>query len=82
MDYFKFDQAISHFKQATLMMYFHQKNSTSRILPGGRILLGGQILQGGQILPGGRILLGGQILPGICTGIVQGCDWYHAHTKV
>ena len=64
MDYFKFDQAISHFKQATLMMYFHQKNSTSRIPPGG------------------QILLGGQILPGICTGIVQGCDWYHAHSKV
>ena len=64
MDYFKFDQAISYFKQATLLMYFHQKNST------------------GGILPGGQILLGGQILPGICTGIVQGRDWYCAHTKV
>ena len=38
VDYFKFNQAISHFKQAALMMYFHQKNSTSRILPGGQIL--------------------------------------------
>ena len=70
VDYFKFNQAISHFKQATLMMYFHQKNSTGRILPDG------------QILPGGPILLGGQILPGICTRIVQGHDWYCAHTKV
>ena len=49
MDYSKFDQAISHFKQATLMMSFHQKNSTGRILPRGQILPGNQPLQTGNI---------------------------------
>ena len=72
MDYFKFDQAISHFKQASLMMYFHQKNSTDRILPGGQVLsVEFKILPGNQPLQTGTLMMyfhqknsTGRILPG------------------